>query len=116
MAESLRNENANAKAEKELWKRIEARLTDDNKGLMDERSRLNKLVADLQSLQNERELSDSESRRRLQSRVEGLESELTDIKKKLEREVDDGRKSTLRREYEEGQSSDSYRRPGQIPW
>jgi nucleoprotein TPR len=104
MADSLRNENANTKAEKELWKRIESRLTEDNKNLMDERSRLNKLVADLQSLQNERELSDSETRRRLQSRVESLESELTDTKKKLEQEAEDGRKSTLRREYDESQS------------
>ena len=104
MAESLRNENANARAEKDLWKRIEARLTEDNKGLMDERSRLNKLVADLQNLQNERELADSESRRRLQTRVEGLEAELGEMKKRLERETDDGRKATLRREYEGGQS------------
>ena len=104
MAESLRNESANAKAEKELWKRIESRLTEDNKSLIDERSRLNKLVTDLQTLQNERELSDSETRRRLQNRVESLETELTDTKKKLEQASDDGRKSTLRREYEESQS------------
>lgn len=104
MAESLRNENANSKAEKDLWKRIEARLTEDNKNLMDERSRLNKLVSDLRNLQNERELSDSETRRRLQTRVEGLESELSDTKKKLDQEMDDGRKAMLRREYDEGQS------------
>ena len=103
-ADSLRKENANAKAEKDLWKRIETRLTEDNKNLMDERSRLNKLATDLQSLQNQRELADSETRRRLQTRVEGLESELAETKKKLDQEVDDGRKSTLRREYEEGQS------------
>jgi nucleoprotein TPR len=104
LAESLRHENANGKAEKELWKRIETRLTEDNKNLMDERSRLNKLVADLQNLQNERELSESESRRRLQSRVENLETELTDAKKKLEQEVEDARQAALRREYQEGQS------------
>lgn len=104
LSDSLRNENANAKAEKELWKRIETRMTEDNKSLMDERSRLNKLVSDLQNLQNERELSDSETRRRLQGRVESLETELADNKKRLEIEVDDGRKANLRREYEEGQS------------
>ncbi|KAK5174053.1 Protein mlp1 [Saxophila tyrrhenica] len=104
MSESLRNENANVKAEKELWKRIEARLTEDNKSLMDERSRLNKLVTDLQNLQNERELSDSESRRRLQGRVESLESELSEAKKKLDQEVEDARQATLRREYQDGQS------------
>ena len=104
MTESLRNENANAKAEKELWKRIEARLTEDNQGLMDERSRLNKLVTDLQNLQNERELAESETRRRLQARTETLETELSETKKKLEHEVEESRKASLRREYEEGQS------------
>ncbi|KAK4624586.1 hypothetical protein CLAFUW4_05350 [Fulvia fulva] len=104
MTESLRNENANARAEKELWKRIEARLTDDNRTLMDERSRLNKLVTDLQNLQNERELSESESRRRLQSRVESLENELSETKKKYEAEVEESRKAALRREYDESQN------------
>ncbi|KAK5118837.1 hypothetical protein LTR62_000046 [Meristemomyces frigidus] len=104
LADSLRHENANAKAEKDLWRRIESRLTEDNKNLMDERSRLNKHVADLQNLQNERELADSESRRRLQTRTETLETELIDVKKKLERELDENRKAGLRREYEEGQN------------
>jgi nucleoprotein TPR len=104
MTDSLRHENANVKAEKDLWKRIEARLTEDNKSLMDERSRLNKLVADLQNLQNERELADSETRRRLQSRTEALESELADTKKKLDHEVEENRKVGMRREYEENQS------------
>lgn len=104
MADSLRTENANAKAEKELWKRIESRLTEDNKSLMDDRSRLNKLVADMQNMQNERELADSETRRRTQARIEGLEAELTDTKRKLETEVEDSRKASQRREYEENQS------------
>jgi nucleoprotein TPR len=104
LADSLRNENANAKAEKELWKRIESRLTEDNKGLLDERSRLNKLVSDLQSLQNERELAESESRRRLQTRIETLEGEVTESKKKLESEIEESRKASSRREYEENQS------------
>lgn len=104
LADSLRNENANGKAEKELWKRIESRLTEDNKSLLDERSRLNKLVSDLQNLQNERELAESESRRRLQGRVETLEAEVTESKKKLESEIEESRKASLRREYEENQS------------
>ncbi|KAK0984315.1 Protein mlp1 [Friedmanniomyces endolithicus] len=104
LAESLRNEGANAKAEKELWKRIEARMMEDNRSLVDERGRLNKLVTDLQNLQNERELADSESRRRLQGRTEALESELAETKRKLDAEVEESRKGSLRREYEEGQS------------
>ncbi|EME83929.1 uncharacterized protein MYCFIDRAFT_152207 [Pseudocercospora fijiensis CIRAD86] len=104
MVESLRNENANTKAEKELWKRIETRLNEENRTLLDDRSRLNKLVTDLQNLQNERELETSETRRRLQSRIDTLESELGETKKKLNTEVEDSRKAALRRQYEEGQS------------
>ncbi|TKA71094.1 hypothetical protein B0A55_08344, partial [Friedmanniomyces simplex] len=104
LAETLRNEGANAKAEKDLWKRIEARMLEDNRSLVDERGRLTKLVTDLRNLQNERELADSESRRRLQSRTEGLETELAETKRKLEAEVEESRKGSLRREYEEGQS------------
>ena len=104
LADSLRHENANGKAEKELWRRIESRLTEDNKNLLDERSRLNKLVSDLQNLQNERELAESESRRRMQGRIETLESEVTESKKKLEVEIEESRKAALRREYEENQS------------
>ena len=104
MLDTMRNENSNFKAEKDLWKRIEARLSEDNKGLMDDRSRLNKLVTDLQNLQNERELAESDSRRRLQNRVESLEVELLESKKKLGQEVEDARQATLRREYQDGQS------------
>lgn len=102
--ESHRTDLANAKAEKELWKRIEARLTEDNKNLMEERSRLNKNLIDLQNLQNERVLTESETRRRFESRIETLETELSSTKKKLDSEVDESRKAALRREYEEGQS------------
>lgn len=104
MTDSLRNENANIKAEKDLWKRIEARLTEDNKNLMDERSRLNKLVADLQNLQNERELADSETRRRLQGRIDALEAELSETQTKLKAEVEENKTSAQRREYQENQN------------
>jgi nucleoprotein TPR len=76
LSDGLRNENANLKAERGLWKKIEARLGEDNRQLLDERSRLNKMISDLQTLQNERELTDSETRRRLQVRADDLESEL----------------------------------------
>ncbi|KAK4988905.1 Protein mlp1 [Elasticomyces elasticus] len=104
LADSMRNEMANLKAERELWKKIEARLTEDNRTLMDERSRLNKMIGDLQNLQNERELADSESRRRLQGRVDSLESELESAKRKLEAETEESKKIVLRREYDQDQS------------
>ncbi|KAF4556577.1 TPR/MLP1/MLP2-like protein [Elsinoe fawcettii] len=104
LADSMRGETANLKAERELWKKIESRLTEDNRLLMDERSRLNKMLSDLQNLQNEREQTDSETRRRLQSRIDGLESELSSVRKKLELEAEESKKAHLRREYEQDQA------------
>ena len=104
LADSMRTDTANLKAERELWKKIESRVNEDNRNLLDERSRLNKMIADLQTLQNERELADSETRRRLQSRAEALESDLDSAKRKLESEIDEARKAALRREYDQEQS------------
>ena len=104
LLDSSRNEMANLKAERSLWKNIESRMNEDNQQLLDERSRLNKMLSDLQNLQNERELSDSESRRRLQTRIDTLEAELQGTKRKLEDEQKEGRKTVLRREFEQEQS------------
>ncbi|CAL5874359.1 uncharacterized protein PFLUO_LOCUS8655 [Penicillium psychrofluorescens] len=104
LAESLQRENANLKAEKELWKNIEKRLIEDTETLRNERSRLDSLNANLQTILNEREHSDAESRRRLQSNVESLESELQSTKRKLNDELEESKKATLRREYEHEQS------------
>ncbi|KAI9838350.1 MAG: hypothetical protein M1819_005618 [Sarea resinae] len=104
LAESMRNETANLKAEKDLWKKIEKRLNEDNEALLNEKSRLNGLNTNLQNLLNERELSSSETRRRLQERVDALASELQATKRKLNDEVEDGKKAALRREYEANQN------------
>lgn len=104
LVESMRNENANLKAEKKLWKDIQDRLSQDNEGLMNERTRLNNLIANQQTLQNERELSESETRRRLQTQVEGLEAELSTTKRKLSDEVEDNKKAQLRKEYDSQQN------------
>jgi nucleoprotein TPR len=104
LVESMRNENANLKAEKKLWKEIQDRLSQDNEGLMNERNRLNGLVAGQQNLLNERELAESETRRRLQGQVERLETELNATKRKLNDEVEDSKKTQLRKEYDSQQS------------
>jgi len=104
LTESLRNENANLKAEKELWRRIEARLSEDNRSLVEEKSRTYKILTDTQNLFNERELSDSETRRRLQGQVESLEVELRTVKRKLEEETEETKKAGLRREYDQEQT------------
>jgi nucleoprotein TPR len=104
IVEGMRNENANLKAEKKLWKDIQDRLNQDNESLMSERTRLNNLLATQQTLHNERELSDSETRRRLQAQVESLEAELGATKRKLSDEVEDSKKAQLRKEYDSQQS------------
>lgn len=104
LVESMRNENANLKAEKKLWKDIQDRLSQENESLMNDRTRLNNLVANQQTLQNERELSESETRRRLQTQVENLEAELLTTKRKLSDEVEDSKKAQLRKEYDAQQT------------
>ncbi|KAJ5898812.1 hypothetical protein N7495_003556 [Penicillium taxi] len=104
LVESLQRETANLKAEKDLWKSIEKRLVEDLENLRNERNRLDSLNANLQTLQNEREHTEAENRRRLQSSVESLESELQSTKRKLSNEVEDSKKATMRREYEHQQS------------
>ncbi len=102
--DSMRNETANLKAEKDFWKTIEKRLSEDNENLLNERSRLNGLSANLQNLLNEREHSDTEARRRLQVQVDNLEKELHKTKIKLSEATEENKRLAQRREYDHEQS------------
>lgn len=104
IVESMRNENANLKAEKKLWKDIQDRLSQDNEALTNERTRLNNLLATQQTVHNQHELSESETRRRFQSQVESLEAELVVTKRKLSDEVEESKKAQLRKEYDSQQN------------
>lgn len=104
LADSIRNELAILKAEKEWWKSVEKRLTEDNLTLSNERARLNSLNASLQNLLNEKEHSDTETRRKLVVQAESLEKDLQAAKRKLSEEVAENKKSTLRREFEQQQN------------
>ena len=104
IVDSLRNETANLKAEKDFWKTVEKRITEDNESLLNERSRLNSLNGNLQSLLNEREHSDSEGRRRLQAQADDREKELQTTKKKFFEATEEAKRSAQRREYEHEQS------------
>ena len=104
LADSMRNETANLKAEKDFWKTIEKRITEDNENLLKERGRLNTLNANLQNLLNEREHSDTEVRRRVQVQTDNLEKELQTTKGKLFDEVEENKRSARRREYDHEQS------------
>ncbi|KAK4200814.1 putative nucleo protein TPR [Triangularia verruculosa] len=100
LVESLRSENANLKAEKTLWRSIQDRLTGDNETLAQEKTRLNGLLSSQQSLLNERELSESETKRRLQGQIDALDAELTTTKRKLSEEIDECRKIQQRKEFD----------------
>jgi len=104
LVDSMRNETANLKAEKEFWKGIEKRLSEDNGTLSNEQKRLNTLNANLQNLLNEREHSDNEARRRLQAQQENLQRELEVAKSKLTDEVEENKRAVSRREYENQQN------------
>ncbi|KAJ5379827.1 uncharacterized protein N7496_002255 [Penicillium cataractarum] len=104
LVESLQRENSNLKAEKDLWKNIEKRLVDDIESLRNERGRLDSLNANLQTILNERDHTESDSRRRLQSAVETLESELQSTKRKLNDETESAKQAALRRDYEQEQN------------
>ncbi|KAI0973417.1 hypothetical protein F4678DRAFT_471201 [Xylaria arbuscula] len=77
MMESMRNDNANLRAEKTLWQDIQNRL----------KSRLNSLLTTHQTLQNE-------------PTIDTLEAELTSNKRKLAEEVEEAKKAQLRKEYD----------------
>lgn len=103
LAESLRSENANLKAEKNLWKTIQERLSQDNESLAQEKARLNTLLTNQQSLLNERELSESETKRRQQTQIDTLEAELSTTKRKLSEEIEESKKLQLRKEFDSQQ-------------
>ncbi|KAJ2987085.1 hypothetical protein NUW58_g4698 [Xylaria curta] len=104
LADSMHNENANLKAEKNLWQDIQDRLSRDNENLIQEKSRLNSLLATHQTLQNEREHADAEIKRRLQASIDTLEADLTSTKRKLAEEVEEAKKAQLRKEFDAQQS------------
>ncbi|KAK7743720.1 Protein mlp1 [Diatrype stigma] len=104
LADSMRNENANLKAEKKLWDEIQERLRKENQDHLQEKSRLNSLLATQQTLQNERDHSEAETKRRLQNQIESLEADLNATRRKLAGEEEAIRNLQSRKEYDAKQS------------
>ncbi|KAL5113381.1 Protein mlp1 [Pleosporales sp. CAS-2024a] len=102
--EGVEHELVNLKASQSMWQTIEARLTERNQELMDERDRLSKMVTDVQSLRNEQELANAENRRRLQDRIDALEGELHIAQRKLDDATTEHKKASLQREYERSEA------------
>lgn len=100
MSDSMRNENANLKAEKKLWDEIQERLRKENQDHIQEKSRLNSLLATQQTLQNERDHSEAEAKRRLQNQIETLDMDLNATRRKLTGEEEEVRNLQSRKEYD----------------
>ncbi|KAM3915332.1 nucleoprotein TPR [Leptodactylus fuscus] len=78
----------NLKREKELLKMTESRLTQERDSLLVEQRGQNLLLTNLQTIQVTLERSDAEIRQRYTNQIEKLEQELTQVKKKLEHEIE----------------------------
>ncbi|KAK9476043.1 hypothetical protein V1514DRAFT_338063 [Lipomyces japonicus] len=96
--QAVQSEFSNLKAEKTLWSSIHKRLTDDIDRLNDEKSRLNSLISYFQEVDKEREVSDSEARKRLGAKLESHEKDLENATKKIEEIQRDYKKLQLEKE------------------
>jgi len=75
-------------------------LQNDNEQLLSERARLNNLLSNLQTMQNERERQENESRRRNLEDSERLEKEVQTLKAKVSEEAEETKRISARREFE----------------
>ncbi|XP_018427815.1 PREDICTED: nucleoprotein TPR [Nanorana parkeri] len=78
----------NLKREKELLKMTETRLSQERTSLLAEQRGQNLLLTNLQTIQVTLERSETEMRQHYHNRIEKLEQELTQVKKKLEHEIE----------------------------
>lgn len=100
LVETLRNETANLKAEKSLWKTIEGRLNEDNTNLIEERGRLNNLLANAQSVEAERAASAAEAQQRLNLQLSQFEEESSTLRAKLQSQEEEANAITVTRDSE----------------
>lgn len=104
LLDSVRNEATNLKAEKKLWKDIQDRMSKDNETLIEEKNRLGNLLATQQTLENERNMSESDSRRKAQAKIDQLEHDVSDAQRKLSQATEDSKNLQQRKEYEARES------------
>ncbi|CAN6630447.1 protein Mlp1p [Trichomonascus vanleenenianus] len=100
MAESIKSENVNLKAERSLWKSIEDRQVKEISELLQERGRLNAVISNLQSMEAQRQSSDDEAKRRLVSQIETLETQVSNLEKRLASETEEVKRISVRKDTE----------------
>uniref|UniRef100_A0A4W3JKZ7 Nucleoprotein TPR n=1 Tax=Callorhinchus milii TaxID=7868 RepID=A0A4W3JKZ7_CALMI len=84
--EEARGENL--RKEKDMLKMVEARLTQERDSKLAEHRGQSLLLTNLQSIQLSLERAETETRQRLNNQIERQEREITQLKKKLENEVE----------------------------
>lgn len=98
LLESVRHENANYRAEKQLWRSIEKRMADEIDAIRIERDRLNNLVASLQATQSERDRTERDNIQRHTHQIQSLESELEASKTQLNYEREEVKRLNINRD------------------
>ncbi|KFZ65713.1 Nucleoprotein TPR, partial [Antrostomus carolinensis] len=78
----------NLKKEKDLLKMSDVRLTQQRESLLAEQRGQNLLLTNLRTIQGILERSETETKQRLNNQIEKLEREISQLKKKLESEVE----------------------------
>lgn len=106
LLDSLRNETANLKAEKALWKSMEERLNKENTEMIEERGRLSGLLAHTQTVEAERLAATTETQQRLNTQISNLQAEISTLQTKLDSEHQEIRsishsKDTQAKEYQD---------------
>lgn len=101
--DQLKGQVSNLEAEKRVWKSIEQRISKDNSELMDEKTRLNGVIAQMQVTESERSTQEGESRKRLVTQLETLEVSKSTIEKQLEESRAELKKTADRRDIEQVQ-------------
>lgn len=100
--ERLRHECANLRAERELAKGTEARLTEEIQVILKDKAGLHELLRNVQIMQNELDRNAGETKRHLESQLEKLEQQGKEARERLEKEESMRRELELRRDVETG--------------
>ncbi|KZS93210.1 hypothetical protein SISNIDRAFT_104297 [Sistotremastrum niveocremeum HHB9708] len=100
IAERLRTECANLRAEQEIWKSIESRLTSENRVLAKERSQFADLANNIQKMHHDLEMSGQSDRRRMEGQIQSMDLQLQDLRAQVTREREISRNLSLQKDVE----------------
>lgn len=99
--ESLERANTNLKASQSLWETTRNRLEGEIRTLNEAKSLLSKSLEEKRNDYNEQTLMQAENRRLLESRASSLEVELSNAQRKLQDEMDEHKRITMRLELDQ---------------